>query len=169
MAFFTNNDFGRLDFQLLQSGSITMYWRGDVLAGDLKWFEEHEYRIDQFDCSEWDNKESLLLAIGEGLKFPDHFGQNLDALNDCLSDLEIPEASGRVIVLRDFDNVSDAMPAVAGVVLDILATNARRFLLFGRRLIIFIQSNNPRIAYASVGAESVGWNPKERLNADRGV
>ena len=32
----------------------------------------------------------FLAAVGEALAFPDHYGQNLDALNDCLRDLPGP-------------------------------------------------------------------------------
>ena len=32
-------------------------------------------------------KVEVLTAIGEALGFPDHYGRNLDALADCLSDL----------------------------------------------------------------------------------
>lgn len=32
----------------------------------------------------------VLTAIGEALGFPDYYGRNLDALNDCLADLEGP-------------------------------------------------------------------------------
>ncbi len=35
---------------------------------------------------------SVLAAIGRALHFPDHYGQNLDALWDCLTDLELPTA-----------------------------------------------------------------------------
>jgi RNAse (barnase) inhibitor barstar len=34
-------------------------------------------------------KAEFLAAIGEALAFPGHYGRNLDALNDCLRDLEV--------------------------------------------------------------------------------
>ena len=33
-----------------------------------------------------------VVAIGAELGFPDYYGKNLDALNDCLSDIERPTA-----------------------------------------------------------------------------
>jgi hypothetical protein len=54
-------------------------------------------------------------------------------------------------------------------VLDILADDARRFLLFGRRLLVLVQSDDPRITFAPVGATAVSWNPKEWLDGDRGL
>lgn len=36
--------------------------------------------------------EEVLAAIGTALGFPDHYGRNLDALWDCLTDLDGPTA-----------------------------------------------------------------------------
>ena len=42
------------------------------------------YRLDVSDIA---TKEAFHLAIGELLSLPEHYGKNLDALFDCLSDL----------------------------------------------------------------------------------
>ena len=39
------------------------------------------------DCSGASDKKSVLASIGRGFEFPGHFGMNLDALYDCLTDL----------------------------------------------------------------------------------
>jgi hypothetical protein len=44
----------------------------------------------------------LFDAIAEALSFPDWFGRNWDALEDCLTDLAWREASGHVLVFLDF-------------------------------------------------------------------
>ncbi|MDB6121068.1 MAG: barnase inhibitor [Pedosphaera sp.] len=169
MAFFTENDFERLDWRLLQNGSITLYWRTEFLEEDLQWLKGRGYRIDAFDCAKWEDETQLHRAFAESLQFPEYYGHNLDALNDCLSDLEIPESSGRVLIFQRFDMVASKMPYVAGAVLNILAGNARGFLLFGRRLIILIQSDDPKISFGPVGAQPVLWNSREWLNKDRSL
>ena len=98
---------------------------------------------------------------------PPLLGRNLDALNDCLSDLEIPEDSGWVLVLRRYDHFSERNPEVAWTVLDIVQRNSHIFLLFGRRLLALIQSNDPQIHFQPIGAFPVWWNWKEWLTADR--
>lgn len=35
-------------------------------------------------------RDAVLAALGEALGFPDYFGRNLDALADCLGDLDEP-------------------------------------------------------------------------------
>ncbi len=42
-------------------------------------------------------KEQLLMRIAQGLSFPDYFGENWDALIDCLSDLTWSQASEAII------------------------------------------------------------------------
>lgn len=39
-------------------------------------------------------KREVLAAFGEALGFPDYYGANLDALNDCLQDLASEIANG---------------------------------------------------------------------------
>jgi RNAse (barnase) inhibitor barstar len=53
------------------------------------------------DFSAIKSKNALLEAFYRGLKLPEHFGHNWDALADCLMDEEWAAASGYVIVLKD--------------------------------------------------------------------
>jgi hypothetical protein len=82
---------------------------------------------------------------------PGYYGRNLDALNDCLSDIGIPEEGGRVLVFNRYDSFAANNPHVAWSVLDLMEINSRRLLLFGRRLIILVPSEDPGISFDSVG------------------
>jgi hypothetical protein len=55
----------------------------------------------EIDGSRIDSEESLFLEIGRALQFPDYFGQNWDALIDCLRDLGWMAAIGCVVFVRD--------------------------------------------------------------------
>jgi len=64
-------------------------------------------------------KAAMLAAIARPLDFPDWFGGNWDALEDCLTDLSWRKASARVILL------SDAVPGDdLGILQDVLASAA---------------------------------------------
>lgn len=39
-----------------------------------------------------DDRREVLRLLGEALKFPDYYGQNMDAAWDCLTDLTVPTA-----------------------------------------------------------------------------
>jgi RNAse (barnase) inhibitor barstar len=163
------DDFQQLDYALLQNGSINLYYRAEFLAEDVEWLAAHNYQIDNLDCTAWQNEEDMYSAFATTLAFPDYFGRNLAALDDCLRDIEVPEKSGRVLVFHRYDAFAAKMPEVAWHVLDILEVNSRTYLLFGRRLLTLLQSNEPEIQFKSVGACPVSWNGREWLNKNRGL
>ena len=164
-----SDDFQRLDYALLQNGSITLYYRAEFLAEDVEWLTAHDYRIDSFNCAAWQTKQEMLAAFASTLEFPSYFGQNLDALNDCLSDVDVQENGGRVLVFHRYDAFAVKMPEIALTVLDIIETNSRLFLLLGKRLLTLLQSDDPQIQFNAVGGYSVMWNNREWLNKNRGL
>jgi len=64
-------------------------------------------------------KPALLKNIAAALAFPDWFGQNWDALEDCLTDLSWSRAAGHVL-LFDGARVGDDF----GVLVDVLTASA---------------------------------------------
>jgi Barstar (barnase inhibitor) len=49
------------------------------------------------------NLDAILTALGRALDFPDWYGANLDALNDCLTDFSWREAKGYLLILAGAD------------------------------------------------------------------
>lgn len=49
------------------------------------------------------NKDELLNIVGKAMRFPDWFGQNWDALQDCLLDMGWQPALGYVTILERCD------------------------------------------------------------------
>lgn len=64
-------------------------------------------------------KEALLTQIAAELDFPDWFGQNWDALEDCLTDLSWRNAAGHVLVFEEPQPGDDL-----GVLIDVLQSVA---------------------------------------------
>src|SRR4051812_31304206 len=106
MAIFNDSSeyYERLDWRILQNGWTYMYWRQSILEEDIKWFEKEGYQIFDFDCKDWKNTDIMHHQLMKRLSFPGYYGHNLDALNDCLSDLEIND-SGTVFIFRHFDRI----------------------------------------------------------------
>jgi len=73
-----------------------------------------------------DEKEALLNNIAAALEFPDWFGANWDALEDCLSDLSWREAPGHVLLFEQARAGDDL-----GVLIDVLRSSAEYWA--GRR------------------------------------
>ncbi|MEV0678159.1 barstar family protein [Actinosynnema sp. NPDC050436] len=70
------------------------------------------------------SKSAALAAIGLALDFPDYYGQNLDALYDCLTDLSWLPAGDHVLVWEGGDADVEAVLADAEAE---TADGARRF------------------------------------------
>lgn len=157
----------RLDWQLLQNSAITLYFRKEVLEEHKAWFVAHSYKVLSLEIARYGSHEELLGALGRLLDFPEYYGRSLDAFNDCLSDIDVPEVGGLLLVLRGFDEVARQDRCFAQAILDICADNSRRFLLTGQRFLVLIQSDDPQLAFKPVGGTAVTWNPVEGRTTDR--
>lgn len=64
-------------------------WHGAFDVADVRHTVEHAgwafAHVDGWTGA--DDKAAVLAAVGEALHFPDHYGQNFDALSDCLHDV----------------------------------------------------------------------------------
>jgi RNAse (barnase) inhibitor barstar len=154
-----------LDWYILQSGWTSLYWRTTILEDDLKWFEKENYVIIEFNCKTWDNDKIMHSQLKEKLDFPDYYGENFNALRDCLTDLNIIK-TGLVLVFRHLDNIKKQ---TAHAILDIMANNARLHMLFGNRIITLAQVDNPDYEIDPVGQTSVIWNGQEWFNSSREI
>lgn len=74
-------------------------------------------------CSGAGSKAALLTKISDALQFPDHFGMNLDALYDCVTDQLMGHLGkgkkGAVLILEGTANVpKEALAPVIETLLD---------------------------------------------------
>ena len=165
MAIFndTKEIFQRLDWIILKKGWISLYWKESILKKDLKWFENENYNIVEFDFRSWANDAKMHEQLKIKLNFPDYYGGNFDALNDCLTCFQI-NGIGQVVVFNHLDSIdSDAIHTL----LDIFADNSRRHMLFGERFFVLAQVDNPKFKIDPVGATAVSWNEQEWLVSNR--
>jgi RNAse (barnase) inhibitor barstar len=169
MAAFSDNDFDRLDWQLLQNGAINLYYRPAILDEHIAWLVSHAYLVHEFDCSIWTSQSDFHEAISAKLNFPGWYGQNIDAFNDCLCDIEIPDNGGTALVFRRFDCFLSKEPEFAEWVLDVIQDNSRLHSLFGQRLFAMLQSDDPSLKLKPVGECHARWNRREWFNSDRGL
>ena len=142
-----------------------MYWQENILDKDIDWFKKEKYNIVNLDCTKWTDENQIHKDLKKQLGFPDYYGENLNALNDCLSDIEISE-TGLVITFRHFQSVDKV---IAHNLLDIIARNSRLHNLFGKRLLTLVQVDNPNYEIDPVGSSSVLWNGAEWLDSKRGL
>jgi hypothetical protein len=171
MSSFTDDpaEWQRLDWRLLLNGPVALYFSPDVLRADAAWLRASGYVVDAVDCSRWQGADDMHDALSIVLSFPAGYGRNLDALDECLSDLGVSADGGRVLVLNAFSDFATKDPRVAQSLLDSIAGASRRLLLTGRRFLALAHSLDPNIQFQRVGGCAVMWNPREFLDSSRGV
>ena len=92
--------------------------RADAIADAVRGSKLSLARISLQGIAE---KPALLRSIGSALGFPDWYGENWDALEDCLTDLSWRQGQGHVLVFEGFQ----FLPADdVGVLIDVLASAA---------------------------------------------
>jgi RNAse (barnase) inhibitor barstar len=65
-------------------------------------------------------KEQLMNAAATALRFPQHFGSNWDALEECLTDLEWVDGEGYVLYYDHIDALLEAHPDQFETLVEIL-------------------------------------------------
>jgi hypothetical protein len=82
------------------------------------------------DCSAARDKAGVMAALAQGFGLPAHFGANLDALYDCLTDLEPGQGSagpGLVLLVVGLPAGPGFDAGQRGALLDVLRDAADRF------------------------------------------
>jgi|SRR5690348_8766215 len=159
----------RLDIQLLQSSAVTLYHKQSILAQDLSWLQQAGYHSYALDAALWKTASDFHADVKRELGLPEYYAGNLASWIDSLGDLDVPSEGGVVVQFRHFDAFARVEPHFAHTLLDSIESASRRFLLMERRLLALVQSDDPRIRFERIGAAPVNWNPREWLDADRGL
>jgi len=164
---------GDVAYRLMAPSFVRLFWRTSVLEATVGALREHGYQVVRLDAASWMREADLHRDIAAALDFPDYYGRNLDALNDCLRDVVTydygtsRDVTGLVLVFTGYDAFTNRCPRAAQVVLDIVADQARSAALIGHRMCCLVQSNDPTIRFDPVGAMPVMWNDAEWLVSSR--
>jgi hypothetical protein len=79
------------------------------------------------DAARMANADLLFEQFDRGLRFPDYFGWNWDALSDCLRDLAWFSADGYLIVVTNAAHLLADEPSLRAVLFRTLRTAARHW------------------------------------------
>ena len=177
MAIFKAGEENDLDYVAVRDGGVLLYRKLNYIEEDIQWLRERNYRIYEFDCAAWTSEMALHENLRSALSFPDYYGNNLNALDECMSDdLVVPDPGGLVLVLNHYDRIFKPASGLASegrgtaeVVLSIFADAVRYHMLFGRRLLILVQSDDPKIDFGRLRGVAARWNRREWLNSSRGL
>src|SRR5438477_12639703 len=90
------------DRTLIRDGAVVLFRKQAVLEEAILWLQGRQYLIHTLDAAAWQDKADFHRTVAEALQFPDYYGQNLNALNDCLGDIEVPLSGVTAVVLLHF-------------------------------------------------------------------
>lgn len=82
------------------------------------------WRVVGLDTDDADSAQGLLEACAAAFGFPDWFGMNFDALDECLADLDLAGTRGLLVVWSGWGELAEADPEAMAVALDVFRTAA---------------------------------------------
>jgi hypothetical protein len=160
----------REDFQLLHHGHLHLFrhaWALSRLVTDLTGLGYRVVEVVAASCDSADSlRDTVIAAIDD---WPTDYGRgSWSGFNDGLMDyLLTAECPLVVLVLKGFDQIRGKDEASILALLELLASIARWHLLFGRRLICLIETNDVDLDTGVLGGERPFWNRHEFLLAIR--
>lgn len=82
--------------------------------------DKADWRLYVLDGKKISDKKTFLAAIAQSMNFPDYFGKNWDALNDCLTDMSWAEpGKGYIVLFQAPERMYKKSPQDLAVALDI--------------------------------------------------
>jgi len=148
----------RLDWQLLQNSSVHRYNSDDEMERTATGLAGLGYVIYHFHAGNWRHEDEMHTTLAAELQFPSYYGRNLDALNDALKDVaeyrygSDSSATGTVFVLAGYEPFTLRNHKLAHAFLEIFAGNARHGLLVGHPMLCLISA---MCDFPAVGATPV--------------
>lgn len=155
-------------FRLFNNSDVILFYKEEILEKTIKELQNETFKIYQIDCSTWTSKHDFHSIVSSVLEFPSYYGKNLDAFNDCLSDIYDNERD-IVIVFWNYDVLARLDYDFSKTIVDIIQSQSRNAKIYGKQLGALVHTNNPNTFYKNLGAIDAEWNPDEWLNSNRGL
>lgn len=86
------------------------------------------------------SKAAVLEELGRALKFPDYYGKNFDALNDCLTDFECWPATGNLIFVEGLQSLQSGDRQACATLLEILQSAAEEWRTQGKPFLVLLDT-----------------------------
>ncbi len=81
--------------------------------------QEYSFQFLYIDGKDVTNKAKFIKAAAETMNFPDYFGDNWDAFDDCINDLSWLSANGYILLYTHPDNFAKNDPSEWSIALDV--------------------------------------------------
>jgi RNAse (barnase) inhibitor barstar len=108
-------------------------------------FVNKGYLIFSLNGHEIKSKEELLRYLARVMKFPDHFGQNWDALEECLNDLEWSSSKGYIIQFMNADSFIKICPSDFSIFVEIIKSTSIYWNTNKVKFLLLVETNIPTV------------------------
>ena len=105
--------------------------------------KRHEFAFFHIEGKNISRKEQLLNHAATVMHFPAHFGDNWDALEECLTDLEWIDGDGYVIYYDHIDGLLSAHPDQFETLVEILRDSVKSWKEDGEAMIVLLSGTKP--------------------------
>ncbi|WP_394775306.1 barstar family protein [Flavobacterium sp.] len=144
---------GRLDYEIISRGFLKPYSDDEALKEDTYWLKSEDYKVIEFNCLDLSDKEIMHNTLHAQFDFPNYYGHNWDALQECLNEIEITD-NGLVVVFNSLDKINNK---IAYNLIDIFVSSAQRHRIFSEILLILIKVENRNFTLNPFGASNFFW------------
>jgi len=133
-----------LDFQIARDGRPLVIKSDEHFAATARWLRDKGYRLVIFDANQWRSEADMHRALALALDFPDYYGNNLDALEECLGEVAEHEygwegnETGLVLVFTSMKPFGKVDKRAADTLLEIVTERCSYAALFGNRLLALV-------------------------------
>lgn len=153
----------RSDCRLLTFGPITLFHRVSVLDATVEALQNEGYIEHRCSARDWHHDGDMYEAVSSALGIELRPHDEAEALLSA----ELPDDGGLVLVFEGYDGFVQRCRRDAQRCLDIWETVARFLQIFGKTLLILVQTDDPGLALEPVGARDIYWNQSEFAGAAR--
>lgn len=121
-------------------------WHPEAAADRLLGVDRPGVSRVEIDLGTVHERNGFFRKMAAALAFPAHFGHNLDAFYDCLTDLAGGHYKGLVLVLRDASGFARGEPEEFGAAVDALRDAADYWKTQDKTLIAALELDQPVLA-----------------------
>ncbi|WP_186785933.1 barstar family protein [Paenibacillus agilis] len=146
--------------RLFLNSDVVLFYQKQYIDSSIDALLKENYNIHIIDCSEWKTEMDFHNNVAQILGFPSYYGKNLNAFNDCLSDM-YPSESDIALVFLNFEILSGIDYEFSRHVLDIIQCQARSARIQGTHLCSLVQTNDKIATYRDLGTVNADWNSAE--------
>lgn len=100
---------------------------------------DHGFTLFHVEGGTADSKDGFLELMSKALNFPDYFGMNWDAFEDCLTDMvSHEEAGGYLILYKGFETFAEKEPEDFSTALEIFKDATSFWSEQGKRMVVVL-------------------------------